>query len=410
MTVKTVKKISAHVILYTTILISGCDFLYAPKTQPSTFVVNTDTTHTGTIGTGYLYPINPEQQACNPSISQNQLFPGCLLWLGFNVLSVRIPAEITGYDTITVAEHDRLTILDIANYVRWYIMRSDFESRGELQCPEWSTHPDYLACLVGTISQPYSGYAVRISNKQILKICNKSLEEFSNPHFWLPDSAVSVASVTSPLYDTTGFVKKEFIEQFFGTTQFKFVYVLPQKAGTIYYVDYCAPGEPVPVPLQKPGGKENQECGSPLVSPDGNWVTYHCFSNSAQGTQYSSYIQRLKPDSRPVLIANGASDPHWWIDIYNNNNYNIVYTVTKGAYFSDYNYSDPLIEETGVAGATLKKHLKGTPADVPAHVGTLDIDAAAPDTLVRLPFKGGLSRDGYFLGTAYKYAYLMKLK
>ena len=47
----------------------------------------------------------------------------------------------------------------------------------------------------------------------------------------------------------------------------------------------------------------------------------------------------------------------------------------------------------------------------PQH-GTISFDGADAKayTLVNLPFKGGLSRDGYYLSTAYKYAYLMRLK
>jgi hypothetical protein len=56
-------------------------------------------------------------------------------------------------------------------------------------------------------------------------------------------------------------------------------------------------------------------------------------------------------------------------------------------------------------GATVRLRLAGSSATA------LALDAGAkPDTLARLPFKGGLSRDGKFLCTAYKYAYLMRIK
>ena len=74
-------------------------------------------------------------------------------------------------------------------------------------------------------------------------------------------------------------------------------------------------------------------------------------------------------------------------------------------------FSDQSIENSGVAGATIKQRLKGTWKDAPGHVGALEPDGqVAADTLIRLPFKGGLSRDGYFLCTAYKYAYLLRLE
>ena len=89
----------------------------------------------------------------------------------------------------------------------------------------------------------------------------------------------------------------------------------------------------------------------------------------------------------------------------------IIYSITKGDYFSEYDFSDQSIENSGVAGATIKQRLKGTWKDAPGHVGALEPDGqVAADTLIRLPFKGGLSRDGYFLCTAYKYAYLLRLE
>lgn len=390
------------------LMTGGCDFPYAPRQQP---YPGTDTTRidTGAIGSGYLYPVNPGIQACNPSISQSDGFPACMLWLGFDAVSVKVPDTMTGYDPV-VEQHDRLTVVDTGNTVRWYIMRSTIDTRGEMQCPEWSTHPDYIACLLGMITQPYSGYAIRLSDKRFLKICDKRLEEFSTPHFWVPDSVVSTGAVAIPTYDSTGFIKKEHIQQFFGTTRFRFVYTLPSKTGTLYYLDYSAAGDPTPVPLAKPPGKESWYCSSPLISPDGNWVTYHCFVNSNNGGFYSSYIQRLQPGSNAILIADATSDPHWWVDQFTKEYY-IVYTVTKGEYFCEYDFSDPVIEATGAAGATKKQHLMGSWMDGPEHMGGLFPDKDnAPYTLIRLPFKGGLSRDGYFLSTAYSFAYMMRLK
>jgi hypothetical protein len=389
-----------------------CKFPYSPQPQPPPVVVKVNTADSGAIGSGYLYPVNINQQTCNPSISQNAGFAACMLWLGFDRVSVNVPDSLGGYNAATVKEHDRLTIIDTANTVRWYVMRSDLAQSGEIQCPEWSTHPDYIACLVGSIAKPYSGYAVRVSDKKPLKLCDKNLEDFSTPHFWLPDSAVhGGALVDTPVYDSNGFASKEMVRHYFGTTQFKFVYALLQEGRRLYYVDYSVSGDPAPVPLQKPEGLENWYCHSPLISPDGGWVAYHCFPNSAQGAYYRSYIQRLSPDARPVLIAEQASDPHWWVDRNNNDQYYVVYTVTDGPYFSEYDYSDLSIEKSGVAGATILKKLKGSWRDGPGFLGALSPDeASAPYTLVNLPFKGGLSRDGYFLCTAYDFAYLLRLK
>ncbi|MBN1130364.1 MAG: hypothetical protein JXA71_15335 [Chitinispirillaceae bacterium] len=390
---------------------AGCDFPYSPLQQPDP--QGTDTTpDTGVIGSGVLYQVNVNQQTCNPSVSQSPHYPGCMLWLGFNTLTVRIPPTVTGYDTTAIAQHDRLTISDTGNNVRWFIMRSEVDTRGELQDPEWSTHPDYIVCLVGLKTEPFSGCAIRLSDKAVLKINNAKLTEFSTPHIWLPDSAASGGAAAAPEWDSLGFATKATVQEFFGTTNVKCIYMIPERVGTLYFIDYSGSGDPVPVPLRKPEGKEQWYCESPLISPDGNWVVYHCYQRGTEtnGDAYVSFIQRLTPDAEPVLIAEKASDPHWWVDP-NSKVYYIVYSVTQGKYFSGYRYNEPVIEETGVAGTTIKQRLRGSWVDGPAHMGGLEIDPdVKPYTLVRLPFKGGLSPDGYFLATAYHYAYLMRLK
>jgi hypothetical protein len=333
-------------------------------------------------------------------------------------IAAAVPDSLSGYSLSSVESHDRITIVDTGNVVRWYIMRSSIDSRGELQCPEWSTHPDYLACLAGvpidpsTPHPPYNGFAVRISDKKVLKVSNRNLREFSTPHFWLPDSAQGGTVESSPGYDTNGFIGKNAVAHFFGTTQFKFVYTLIPGSGTLYYVDYSATGSPAPIPLSKPVGKENDYCASPLISPDGNWVAYHCYTISAQGNSYSSYIQRLRPGSTAILIADGASDPHWWVDPYSaSHDYYLVYSITKREYQTDDDFTDSKIASSGAAGSTVLMRLRGAWQDAPDFIGSLEIDESfSPIIIAPLPFKGGLSRDGRFLCTSYTYSYFLKMK
>lgn len=391
------------------LLLIGCQFPYDPQVQPPPLKIITPVNDTDSIaGSGRIYPVNGDEQVCNPSVSQGGNFPGCMLWLGFNRLFVSVPDSLSGYQTTAVTTHDRLTITDTSNTVRWYLMMSDLNQSGTFQCPEWSTHPDYIACLTGAINKPFSGYAVRLSDKKSLHLCNNRLEEFSTPHFWLADSAQHGGIAETPEFDTNGFVKKELVQKFFGTTRFKFVYTLLNQGGTLFYIDYSSAESPAPVPLKKPKGYESWYAHSPLISPDGNWVAYHIFSNATQGTSYRSYIQKLDPSAEPVFIAEKASDPHWWaLD----DDYYIVYTVTSGAYFSEFDYTDYAIEASGDAGATVIQKLKGSWRDVPDFIGTLAPDERnSPYTLIKLPFKGGLSRDGRFLCTAYKSAYIVHLK
>jgi hypothetical protein len=390
---KLIKTLTLVVVLF----IVGCDFPYNPQLQTQPYFEQKSN--------GQIFSINTNQQVCNPSITQSTAFQGCMLWLGFDQLSVVVPDSLKGYSLTQVQEHDRLTVTDVSNTVRWYMMATDAAPTGELQCPRWSIHPDYITFLIGIPAQSYSGFSVRISDKKILKICNAQLEEFSAPYVWLPDTVVSSAVVENPTYTANGFVKREFVHQFFGTTKFKYVYALPEtQGGYLLYVDYSAAGEPTPVRLSKPTGKESWQCASPHISPDGNWITFHCFQNAVQGYGYASYIQKLQAGSVPVLVADRASDPNWWVDP-TSGTYNVVYAVTNEDYFTTFDFTDSTIMNSGKIGATVKRRLSGNSA------GTLSIDVSVkPDTLVRLPFKGGLSRDGNFLCTAYKYAYLMRLK
>lgn len=398
-------------LLLTLLFTAGCEFPYAPQPLISSQKQRSTDTVTNFAATGTLYPVNRGMQTCNPSVSRSERYPACMLWLGFSDLAVTVPDSLTAYAATPVRLHDRLTITDTANTVRWYLLRSEIASSGELQCPEWSTHSDYLACLVGKVTRPYSGYAVRLSDHASLLICNNTLEEFSTPHLWLPDSAVQGATVPQPVFDENGIAVKEDVERFFGTRRIRFVYTRSGGDGAVHVLDYSAGEQPLPIALRKPEGLEKWYCNSPLISPDGNWVAYHCYPNAAQGAYYRSFIQRLTPDALPVEIADEASDPHWWREPDDPEQYYIVYTRTDGPYYSENEYTDPAIAASGAIGATMLQKLTGTWREVPAFIGTLQPDPSEnPITLVQLPFKGGLSRDGRFLCTAYKYAYLLELK
>ncbi len=360
-------------------------------------------------GGGTIYAVNINKQACNPSVSRNPAFPACMALLNLNQLAVKVPDSLSGgYSLSQVESHDRITIIDTGNAVRWYFMRGSIDSLVDLQCPEWSTHPDYLAFLSGVPSGAYSAYAVRISDKRFLKISKGNLTEYGTPHFWLPDTAKGGDPASAPGYATSGFVEKSALTQFFGTARFKFVYTVVPGNGALRYVDYSSSADPSPVELPKPAGRENEYCASPLISPDGNWVAFHCFENPSYGSYYSSYLQRLSPGAEPILVAEGASDPHWWVDPNSSGrDYYLVYSLTKKEYQTDLDFTNPDLATSGKAGSTILRRLKGT-TEV---LGSLGIDDAyEPQTIAQLPFKGGLSPDGRFLCTSYKYSYFMKIK
>ncbi len=402
--------VSGLILIYFSVLmpITGCRFPYAPQRQPDPYTKDTVSSYLTFSGTAVIYPVNKLQQSCNASVSPGGVFGGCILFLGYERLAVKVTDA--DYPAEKITAHDRLLIADTANCLRWYFLSSAIATNGELQCPEWSNHYNYIVCLFGEIGHSYSAYAVRLSDKKYMKLCNSNLGEFSTPYLWIGDTGAEGGdiSVEEPEFSRDGFADRYLIASFFGTDHVKLVYSATAKSGTLYFVDFSE-SDPSPHPLEKPAGKENWHCASPIISPDGNWVAYHCFFNPSIGESYSSYIQKLKPGSMPLLIAEGASDPHWWKDPFTGIYY-IVYSVTYGAYFSEYDYTDRYIETAGIAGLTLKQRLRGPWQDAPLHAGPLAPDlSSAPDTLIRLPFKGGISLDGWYLGTAYKYAYIARL-
>jgi|GEM_PF-568486 len=390
----------------------GCDFPYSPVPQPDPYGADTSLGGKTFSGDGTVYAVNISQQSCNPSIAPGGPYNGCMLFLGYNRITVSVPDSLSAYRTGAITVHDRLTIVDTANVVRWFMRLDDFsDDIRELQCPEWTTHQDYIVCLGGQTGADYDGYVVRLSDRGVLRFADNTFEEFSTPHIWTPDAIDDAQGgfPAQPFYGSAGFCDSNAIKTFFGTDSVRIVWTTPSDGGTVRYTDYAAEGGPIVRQLAKPVGREGWYCASPLVSPDGKWVAYHAYSASAMGPLYSCYIQRLSDGSAAKLIADGASDPHWWNDP-TSGAYYIVYAVTPGAYFNEHDFLDADVMRDENPGYTMKQRLRGSPDDVPAHIGTLDIDVAAlPDTLISLPFKGGMSRDGRYLATAYCFAYIAAL-
>lgn len=393
------------IVICSIILQLFCSWPYSPEKEaiPNS---NTDTGDQNISGSGIVYEVNVKKQTCNPSISQDQInYPACMIWLGFDGdLEVNIPNSIVGYTTKNVLQHDRITISDTSNNVRWFILNTELGlgEKSQIQDPEWSAHPDYIACLGEDEKSNWDGYAIRISDKACLKLCEDKMIGVSTPHIWLPDSITSTGVVSVPEYNlATGFIIKSQIQQFFGTTNVKIVYSVRTSGLSVYYVDYNDIN-PKPVALVKPKGKEIWDCESPLISPEGNWVVYNC---AADLFTNSSYIQRLKPDIAPVIVTENGYEPHWWVNP--KGDYYIIYNSVVNGKVVQSVLSDPNVQQSGSAGKTIKQKLMGSAGNVPVHMGLCK--DGEYDLIVDLPFKGGMSPDGNFLCTGYIYTYLMQL-
>jgi hypothetical protein len=352
--------------------------------------------------------VNTGRQICNESISQDaENYSGCMLWLNFmGEMTVRVPSQWVDEYTIPAPfHHDRLTISDTGNTVKWFVMRPSFIT-GEMQDPEWTTHPDYIALLGQDDDAAWDGYIVRISDKEFFKFSEDGLNGTSTPHLWLPTGYTGAAAPESLEYDANGLVTKASIAAYFGTDTVKVAF--SYKVGgwlTLRYIDYSA-ADPQVVELSRPEGKDDWHCESGLISPDGNWIVFNCYTGTST---YSAYVQELTPGSRPVLIAEPGADPHWWRDPADGSLF-VVYSTTGGVIsegLEGFIGDDGSIDAS--LGSTLIRRADLTSGGGGGGPGSWYYFKDPPVNLVDLPFKGGLSPDGRFLCTGYNYAYLFVL-
>jgi hypothetical protein len=325
-----------------------------------------------------------------------------MLWLGFEVLDVRVkPADAATYTLDNVVLHDRLTATDDSNVVQWYLMRSAVPGvTGELQDPEWTTHPDYITFL-GKSGQTWDGFVVRVSDKQLLKFNEDKMFETSTPHVWIGDSTAAPAP-SGRGRQADGWLPRDSIYAYFGTTNVRIVYTI--RIGTaqdLYYVDYTCDtcDSVVPVRVTKPADRESYRTESGLISPDGQYIVYNCFTGDPAdvNTLYESYAQPLTPNGVAQLVASPAADPHWWF--YNGRTY-VVYSTQGG-----FNTHDLAVIAEGADGYTVRQEVSLSPQ------GPLYIQFALlgdPVSFLPYPFKGGVSPDGFHAGTGYSRAYIYR--
>ncbi len=391
------------------LLNSSCDFPYNPK--PEDAVINSNQPAVVNNETVQVLPVIPNMQICNPSISKDTVnFRGCMLWLNFSgELPVKTTPATSGYQTKNAAQHDRLTVIDTSNTVQWYMMKSSIDPTDDpdlqFQDPEWAAHPEYIATLFGSTnySDKWNFYAVHPLTNSFIKLCNEKLNETSTPHLWVENTAHHGQLDKNGSYNSDGLIDTGSVHQFFGTLNVKLIYSIKENGVlTLYYADYSN-GAPVPIKLQRPGGdtKKSWNFESALISPDGKWVVYNGYETS---TYYESYLQELKSDSKPSLISERASDPHWWQNPINSQLF-VIYSEIDGdnRVFAD--LAKPSYLQSGDAGKTYLRPVSltsGLPSILNATIG-------AHSLLVNLPLKGGLSPEGRFLCTGYNYAYLVRL-
>jgi len=386
------------------IFIESCKYPYEPTHQSPPMAGS------NVVTTSSLYPINPGRQICNPSASQDTVnFKACMLYLNLGGnLPVNVPEDWKSiYTNYADQPHDRLTIIDTSNTVRWFLMKPTFIPQTELQDPEWSANPEYIAFL-GDADYTSDGYIVRISDKSILRFNKGNVQANSTPHLWTPHSAVTPAPETGAaaslfsdddsLFDkTTGMVRKETIGMYFSTDSVKIVFAkdVGSSGLTIHYIDYSQP-QPGLIVLPRPKNREGMACESPLISPDGRWIVFNCKNGSLAN---EAYLQRLDGTSQPLLLHQGtAAEPHWWRNPGNSDLY-ILYCTAIGPLDRDLiqvpsngSYGSTLIRRVNLSSGLAWQVLYDNESE-----------------LCGLPFQGGLTPDGRYLVTGYQYGYIFSI-
>jgi hypothetical protein len=363
---------------------------------------NIDTTTVAT-AEGVLYSVNGDIQMCNISASQDPVnFPSCMMFLN---LAGRIGMRLdslspSGVDsTVEYQNHDHIFIANKENRLRWFYEKT--VAMNEMQDPQWSSHGDYIACLASYASRTsvWGAYAIRISDKSLLAIYDSGLAVESDPYVWVDSSASSASPVPAiGAFDNRTRTKAE-VSAFFGTTNVKYVYLM-YKSGTynLYFMDFRQNQDrPDTIRFVKPEGKSDWNVENPIVSPDGEWVTYHI---KKSGVPYEAYVQQLRRGATPQLLSSIGYFPHFWIST--TGAQYVVFANIAGSAFINSVYD---ATTKGTLGSTWLQEVSLS-TDGPSMVRFRKI--GNPVQMLDYPMKGGLSKDGRILATGYSLGYIFE--
>ncbi|HUI90963.1 MAG TPA: hypothetical protein VLX68_01840 [Chitinivibrionales bacterium] len=190
--------------------------------------------------------------------------------------------------------------------------------------------------------------------------------------------------VPAPPPPKRGFISGDSLAKFCGLKDVILLYnwsIQGEMTPTLYYVNF-SDSNPTPIQMKKPVGREDWYANSPMPSPDGKLVAYYVF----QGAQCEAYVQQLDPAAVPILVASPGSDPHFYKDPQGNLwvTYANITGILTGSLTSDSSYVTYKQQVNAINGQKI----------------------GLPDTLVHLPFYGGISKDGRYLCTGYAGAYI----
>ena len=353
---------------------------------------------------GKIYSLNGGKQTCNPSASQDTVnYPASMLWLNFSG-TLNVNAPDSGFTLKKVLQHDRLTVSDTANNVKWYLMRDTSAGECQFQDPEWSTHPNFIVSLLGydvdgnkaCENLDYGIFAVRMSDKKKFWFDKTGIPEEATPHLWVgePDDGFKEYGDSST------------VEGFFGSDKVILTYVDKNQNIVVARYGTLEKGKPQTFKLKKPSNRKNWKIDSPLISPNGWYVVYNMYENS---TTWEAYLQYINEDSEPFKIErtkdmmSEPAQPHWYKIEYN---LFVVWSeFPAGSQMLNKNDLTKTSVQNGSVGRTVMRGMRSFPKTNDESVGW---DGNGVE-IAPVPMTGGITPDGKFLATGTNPAYLLKL-
>ena len=353
---------------------------------------------------GKIYSLNGGKQTCNPSASQDTVnYPASMLWLNFSG-TLNVNAPDSGFTLKKVLQHDRLTVSDTANNVKWYLMRDTSAGECQFQDPEWSTHPNFIVALRGydvdgskaCENLDYGIFAVRMSDKKKFWFDKTGIPEEATPHLWVgePDDGFKEYGDSST------------VEGFFGSDKVILTYVDKNQNIVVARYGTLEKGKPQTFKLKKPSNRKNWKIDSPLISPNGWYVVYNMYENS---TTWEAYLQYINEDSEPFKIErtkdmmSEPAQPHWYKIEYN---LFVVWSeFPAGSQMLNKNDLTKTSVQNGSVGRTVMRGMRSFPKTNDESVGW---DGNGVE-IAPVPMTGGITPDGKFLATGTNPAYLLKL-
>lgn len=266
------------------------------------------------IGSRKAYRLQAGVQGCNSSVSLDTVnFPGCQAFMPFAGPSYLFnPDSIPG--TREYFEmNDRVVIADTSNSMKWTIHKSQFDSVDEIQDPEWTTHPEFM-CLIGGKRKPrisnfdWSGYLIRIKDKQNLRIVSNRMIEISDPHVWIGGNRVERSS--APLtFDTNGVTSYAAVTGFTGFSEARVAYMLRDNfARSFIRVIIYQSGDAKTADLVTPDSLANGAIQDLRFSPDGKYIAFTWWNRSTLTP--SSCVVNIETSRFQILHRNSMA-PYW---------------------------------------------------------------------------------------------------